>query len=402
MSAGQGVYAALLLGALVLGAWFFGLGQAVRLRLAAGVRPDSRAPYHGALCAAGAFAAGLLALVAASLLGAPVAVRLCAVIVAGVVAALLIGRTARPGFPARAVAERLARIAMLLSAGVAVVVSLGIVLTLVGEAALFFAEVPPNGFLFGLQWFPRSDVVGEAAFGSVPVFAGTVLIAAIALLVAAPLGLMIAVFLSEYATPAWRAVLKPALELLAAIPPVVYGVVALLAIGPAIQSAAAGFGATVPVQTALAAGLAVALMVLPLISSLTDDVLSAVPRELRDAGAALGAMRSEVVRDIVLPRALPGFASAVLLAVSRAVGETMIVVIAAGRAANLTANPLDTVSTVTVQIVALLTGEQVFDSAQTRAAFALGLTLFALTLALNALAVFATRRFRRTLSARPA
>ena len=143
-------------------------------------------------------------------------------------------------------------------------------------------------------------------------------------------------------------------------------------------------------------------MVLPLISSLTDDVLSAVPRELRDAGAALGAMRSEVVRDIVLPRALPGFASAVLLAVSRAVGETMIVVIAAGRAANLTANPLDTVSTVTVQIVALLTGEQVFDSAQTRAAFALGLTLFALTLALNALAVFATRRFRRTLSARPA
>lgn len=394
------IYFLTLLGGVGVGAWFFGQGQAVRLRLAAGERPHSRAPYHGALCAAFAMAGAVPALVLARGLGAPDLLSWLAVMVAGGAGALLAARKAGPQHRARERAERLARALMWLAASLSGVITLGIVVTLVAEAALFFADVSVLELLFGTRWSPqtalRGDQVGQdGTFGGLPVFAGSLLIAALALAMATPVGIMIAIYLSEYARPVTRRALKPALGVLSGIPPVVYGVFALIAIGPAVQALGGAIGLDVPVQSALAAAIAMALMVLPLISALSDDVLRAVPQSARDASSALGATPSETITRVVLPQALPGLSAAVLLAVGRAIGETMIVVIAAGRAANLTLNPLESVTTVTVQIVALLTGDQVFDSAKTRAAFALGLALFALTLLINGLALRAVRRFRR-------
>lgn len=388
-----------LLCGLVVGAWFFGQGQAVRLRVAAGQRPNSRAPYHGALCAAAAATASLCGWLVALAVGAGSAPQLLAVVLPGVLAAGVAGRLAGPGARARERAEGLARLGLLAAASLSLVITLGITLALVVEAALFFGEVSVLEFVLGTQWSPQTALrPGQAGadgrFGAVPVFAGTFLIAAVGVGLAAPVGVMIAIYLSEYASARGRAVLKPLLEVLTGIPPVVYGVFALSAVGPVVRRAGATLGLDVPVQSALAAGVAMALMILPLVSSLSDDVISAVPQDLRDGSTALGATRSETVRGVILPRALPGVAGAVLLAAGRAIGETMIVVIVASRAAVLTANPLESVTTVTVQIVALLTGDPVFDSAKTRAAFALGLALFLLTLALNAAALLAARRFR--------
>ena len=397
------VYLCLLLAAFGVGAWFYGQGQAVRLRLAEGRVPHSRSPFHGALCAAASVLVGSVVFVVGwTGLSASIADRvLWAVGMIGSMAltALLVGRRAGPAFRARVHAERLMRAALLAVASLGLVVTFAIILTLLIEALLFFGEVSVLEFLFGTQWSPqtalREDQTGQSGvFGSLPVFSGTLLITAIALVVATPIGLMIAVYLSEYASRRQRGIVKPVVEVLAGIPPVVYGFFALLTVGPLIRELAAGLGLSVPAQSALAAGLVMGLMILPLISSLSDDVLSAVPQSLRDGSLALGATPSETVRGVVVPRALPGLAGAVLLATSRAIGETMIVVMAAGRAADLTANPLDTVTTVTVQIVALVTGDQVFDSAKTRAAFALGLVLFALTLLLNIAALLIVRRVR--------
>jgi phosphate transport system permease protein len=281
----------------------------------------------------------------------------------------------------------------------AILTTVGIVLSLVFESLRFFAKIPVTDFLFGLQWSPqmalRADQVGSSgAFGAIPVIAGTLLITFIAMVVAVPPGLMIAVYLSDYASSKVRSIFKPLVEILAGIPTVVYGFFAALTIGPAFREVGQAIGISVASESALAAGLIMGVMIIPFVSSLSDDVMNAVPQSLRDGSFALGATKSETIKQVVFPAALPGIVGAVLLAVSRAIGETMIVVMAAGLAANLTANPLQAVTTVTVQIVTLLVGDQEFDSPKTLAAFALGLLLFVVTLCLNVVALSVVRKYR--------
>ncbi|MHA1114500.1 MAG: phosphate ABC transporter permease subunit PstC, partial [Alphaproteobacteria bacterium] len=254
-------------------------------------------------------------------------------------------------------------------------------------------------FLFGLNWSPqtaiRADQVGSSgAFGAVPVFAGTLLITVIAMAIAVPIGLFSAIYMSEYAKPRFRAVVKPLLEILAGIPTVVYGFFAALTVAPFLRDLGADLGFGVASESALAAGFVMGIMIIPFISSLSDDVINAVPQTLRDGAYALGATKSETVRQVIIPAALPGIVGSILLAVSRAIGETMIVVMAAGLAANLTANPFEAVTTVTVQIVTLLVGDQEFDSPKTLAAFALSLVLFFVTLILNVIALWVVRKYR--------
>jgi phosphate transport system permease protein len=260
------------------------------------------------------------------------------------------------------------------------------------ESFVFFREVPLLSFLFGTQWAPTGS---PAAFGILPLLAGTILITVIALITATPLGLFSAIYLSEYATPTLRKSLKPVLELLAGIPTVVLGFFAALTVAPFIRQVGTGLGLDVASESALAAGLVMGMMIVPLISSLSDDIINAVPQSLRDGSLAMGATPSETVKRVVLPAALPGIASAIMLAISRAIGETMIVVMAAGLAANLSFNPLAAVSTITVQIATLLVGDQEFDSAKTLSAFALGLVLFFFTLALNIAALRLVRKYRQ-------
>ena len=285
------------------------------------------------------------------------------------------------------------------SSTVAILTTAGIVLSVLFETFRFFQSVSPFDFLFGIEWSPqtaiRSDQVGASgAFGMIPLFTGTLLISAVAMLVAVPVGLMSAIYLAEYASRRLRSIAKPLLEILAGIPTVVYGFFAALAVAPAIRDLGTGFGLEVASQSALAAGLVMGVMIIPFVSSLSDDVINAVPQALREGSLGLGATKSETIRQVVLPAALPGIVGSILLAVSRAIGETMIVVMAAGLAANLTANPLEAVTTVTAQIVTLLVGDQEFDSPKTLAAFALGLVLFLITLALNIIALYVVRRYR--------
>ena len=299
----------------------------------------------------------------------------------------------------RQLTERVVRLVLWLCAAFAVAVTVGIVLSLFFEAMRFFSEVPVTEFLFGLEWSPqtalRPDQVGSSgSFGAVPVFLGTLLITAISMAVAVPLGLLSATYLAEYAHPTARKLIKPTLEILAGIPTVVYGFFAALLVAPALRSVGSPLGIEISSESALAAGLVMGVMIIPFVSSLSDDVIHAVPSALREASLALGATTAETVRQIVLPAALPGIIGAVLLALSRAIGETMIVVMAAGLAANLTANPFQAVTTVTVQIVTLLVGDQEFDSAKTLAAFALGLVLFVVTLVLNLIALVVVRRYQ--------
>jgi phosphate transport system permease protein len=289
-----------------------------------------------------------------------------------------------------------------LASGIAILTTLGIIFSLLFESIRFFASIDwrIHEFLFGTQWSPqtaiRADQVGQSgAFGGVPLFAGTALITVIAMSVAVPVGLFAAIYLSEYAGPRFRAWAKPMLEILAGVPTVVYGFFALLTVGPFLRDVALFLGYENAVtQSALSAGLVMGVMIIPFVSSLSDDVINAVPQSLRDGSYAMGATKSETVVRVLLPAALPGIVGAVLLAVSRAVGETMIVVMAAGQGANLTANPLESVTTITVQIVMLLTGDQEFDSSKTLSAFALGLVLFGLTLILNIIALRVVQRFR--------
>jgi phosphate transport system permease protein len=282
---------------------------------------------------------------------------------------------------------------------IAVFTTIGIVASVAFEAFRFFSMISPIDFLFGTTWSPqmaiREDQVGSSgSFGAVPLFAGTLLISLIAMLIAVPIGLYSAIYLAEYAHPQFRTYAKPLLEVLAGVPTVVYGFFAALTIGPALRGWGEGIGLDVASESALAAGLVMGIMIIPFVSSLADDMISAVPQSLRDGAYALGATRSETIRQVVMRAALPGIVGGVLLAVSRAIGETMIVVMAAGLAANLTANPLEAVTTVTVQIVTLLVGDQEFDSPKTLAAFALGLVLFVVTLALNFLALHIVRKYR--------
>jgi phosphate transport system permease protein len=320
-------------------------------------------------------------------------------LVVGIAAILIVRSRIRPALRARNQFESLIQGLLLLSSTIAVLTTLGIILSVLFEALRFFRMVPITEFLFGTQWSPqmaiRADQVGSSgAFGAVPLFAGTALISLIAMFVAAPIGLFSATYLAEYAAPAVRKVIKPMLEVLAGVPTVVYGFFAALTVGPALRGWGESMGLTVATESALSAGLVMGVMIIPFVSSLADDMLTAVPQSLRDGAYALGATKSETIRQVVLRAALPGIVGGLLLAVSRAVGETMIVVMAAGLAANLTANPLEAVTTVTVQIVTLLVGDQEFDSPKTLAAFALGLVLFLVTLMFNIAALYIVRKYR--------
>ena len=302
-------------------------------------------------------------------------------------------------FRARPVVERAIQNLLLASACVAIFTTLGIVLSVLFESIQFFRSVPIYDFVFGLDWSPqtaiREDQVGSSgSFGAVPLFVGTLLVSAVAMVIAVPVGLMSAIYLAEYASKNVRNFAKPALEVLAGIPTVVYGFFAALTVAPLLRDLGNSFGVSVSSESALAAGGVMGIMIIPFISSLADDVITAVPQSMRDGSLAMGATHSETIRRVVIPAALPGIVGGIMLAVSRAIGETMIVVMAAGMAANLTANPLDSVTTVTVQIVTLLTGDQEFDSPKTLAAFALGLMLFMVTLMLNIFALHIVKKYR--------
>lgn len=305
-----------------------------------------------------------------------------------------------PAFRARTRVERVVMGVLLGASLIAILTTLGIVASLIFESLRFFSMVSPIEFLFGLNWSPqmaiRADQAGSSgAFGAIPLFWGTIFIGAIiAMIVAIPLGLMSAIYLTQYASPRVRAWMKPLLEILAGVPTVVYGYFAALTVAPAIRDLGLSLGIASSTESALAAGLVMGIMIIPFVSSMADDSIAAVPQAMRDGSLAMGATTSETIKKVLVPAALPGVVGGVLLAVSRAIGETMIVVMAAGLAANLTVNPFDSVTTVTTQIVQLLTGDQEFNSPKTLAAFALGLVLFLVTLALNIVALRVVKKYR--------
>jgi phosphate transport system permease protein len=324
----------------------------------------------------------------------------------GVGAGMLASRKLSLKFRARNSVERILLIVLIACSAVAILTTVGIVFSVIFETFRFFAKVPVTEFLFGTQWSPqtalRADQVGSSgAFGAVPLFIGTTLVMFIAMCVAGPIGLFAAIYMAEYASPRARSIAKPILEVLAGIPTVVFGFFAALSVAPLIRRWGETLGLEVASESALAAGIVMGVMIIPFMSSLSDDVINAVPQSLRDGSYAMGATRSETVKRVVLPAALPGIVSAFMLSVSRAVGETMIVVMAAGLAAHTvswdlieTFNPLQAVTTVTVQIATLLVGDQEFESSKTLSAFALGFVLFFFTLILNMIALRVVARFK--------
>jgi phosphate transport system permease protein len=276
-----------------------------------------------------------------------------------------------------------------------ILITVIVVLSIFFEAIRFFSYVSPLEFLFGLSWNPvndPNDITGN--FGAIPVFAGTFLITVIAMLVAVPCGLLSAIFLTEYSSKSLRSYIKPALEMLAGIPTVVYGYFAALTVAPMLRVFAEKFGFNIASESAIGAGLVMGIMIIPFVLSISDDVINAVPQNLRDASLALGATKAETITKVIIPAALPGIMGAILLAISRAIGETMIVTMAAGLEAKLTLNPFSSVTTVTTQIVTLIVGDQEFDSAKTLSAFALALTLFLITLLLNIIALNIVNKYR--------
>jgi len=313
--------------------------------------------------------------------------------------ASLIYMRIRPEMRARNHVEQIIQVGLIICSTIAILTTIGIVLSVLFESIRFFQHVPATDFLFGMKWSPqmamRADQAGSSgSFGAVPVLAGTFMISGIALTVAVPIGLMSAIYLSEYANRRVRAWAKPIMEILAGVPTVVYGFFAALVVAPFVRDSGEMFGLNVSSESALAAGLVMGVMIIPFVSSLSDDVINAVPQAMRDGSYGLGATKSETITKVIIPAALPGIVGGVLLAASRAIGETMIVVMAAGLSANLTANPLQAVTTVTVQIVTLLVGDQEFDSPKTLVAFALGLLLFIVTLFLNVVALYLVRKYR--------
>ena len=326
----------------------------------------------------------------------------------GLVATLLIGFAAgalaflrlRPDFTARTQVERAIMVGLLLASLIAVLTTLGILASLVFETTRFFSMVSPGDFLLGTHWGPDPMATPGANvgvdYGAIPLFWGTIYIGAvIAMIVAIPLGLMSAIYLTQYASAGVRRWMKPILEILAGVPTVVYGYFAALTVAPAVRDAAQAIGiSSASSESAMAAGLVMGVMIIPFVSSMADDSIAAVPQAMRDGSLAMGATTSETIRRVLIPAALPGIVAGVMLAVSRAIGETMIVVMAAGAAARLTANPFESMTTVTFQIVAMLTGEGSFDHPATLSAFALGFVLFLVTLALNYIALRVVKRFR--------
>ncbi len=368
--------------------WFGARARAARMANS-GVTLRALPTFHGYLSATLTLVVGLSVWVVA-LLSARVSALY---VVPGAAAVAGLGSLAfiTPQLPARQIFEKIVLVLLMLASGIAVLTTIGIVASVAAESVHFFAQVPITSFLFGTDWSPTAPV---PSFGFIPLLTGTLLITLIALLVAAPLGLLSAIYLAEYADRKTRATAKPLLELLAGIPTVVLGFFAALTVAPLIKTVGASSGLSVSSESALAAGLVMGMMIVPLISSLSDDVINAVPQTMRDGSYAMGATKSETIRKVVFPAALPGIVSAFILAISRAIGETMIVVMAAGLAPNLTFNPLAAVTTVTVQISAMLVGDQEFDSAKTLSAFALGLTLFVITLILNIFALRVVRKYK--------
>ena len=322
--------------------------------------------------------------------------KLAVVISAGLVGLVLAKKRISQQFRARNQVEKLVNVGLILCSGVAILTTIGIVLSMLSEALHFFKFVSPIDFFFGTEWDPGFSTSGSAdgSYGLLPLLWGTLMVSGIALLVAVPIGLMVAIYLAEYASPRLRSWAKPTIEVLAGIPTIVYGVFALMIMGPFFKMIGDNIGIEINATSALTAGFVMGIMIVPFVSSLSDDIITQVPRTMRDGSLGLGATKSETIRQVVLPAALPGIVGAFLLAASRAIGETMIVVLAAGNSPLLHANPLEAVSTVTVTIVKQLTGDTDFASPQALVAFALGLTLFVITLGLNIIALYIVRKYR--------
>ena len=376
-----------------LGAFVATRARAASLRKSGTAIFASLPGQHGLLASTLALIAGMLGALATLFAGGGKGWMMPTVATAaGIIATLLILSQVSARLRARTIFETIVKFTLAASSAIAVLATVGIFASVVFETAAFFKQVNVLDFLFGIHWTPTGT---PPTFGFVPLFTGTMLITCIALIVAAPLGLFAAIYLAEYASLSVRRVMKPVLELLVGVPTVVLGFFAALTVAPLVRSTAASFGLDVASESALAAGLVMGMMIVPLISSLSDDIINAVPQSLRDGSYAMGATKSETIKKVVLPAALPGIVSALMLAVSRAIGETMIVVMAAGLAANLSVNPLAAVTTITVQIASLLVGDQEFDSAKTLSAFALGFVLFFITLALNYVALRIVQRYRQ-------
>ena len=374
-------------------AFMFARSQATALQTATAGRLASLPGQHGLLAGAVAMLAGL----AGVLVSMPFSHSYAWMMpVLGAAAATIAGffviSRVTPKWHARNKFEAIIMGVLIACSTVAILTTVGIFASVVFESVAFFRQVSIFEFLFTTKWSPTGT---PPTFGFIALLMGTLLITLIAITVATPLGLFSAIFLAEYASPRLRSWMKPVLEMLAGIPTVVLGFFAALTVAPLIKHTGNAIGLDVASESALAAGLVMGMMIVPLISSLSDDIINAVPQSLRDGSYAMGATKSETVKRVVLPAALPGIMSAVMLAVSRAIGETMIVVMAAGLAANLTFNPLAAVSTITVQIVTLLVGDQEFDSPKTLSAFALGIVLFFITLALNYVALRIVKKYRQ-------
>jgi phosphate transport system permease protein len=382
----------LIISVLTLAGFFLGRARALGLAQGGMGTLHSMPPYHGLLLGAMGFAAAALSTLAVSLTGgANTLLMPAAAAVLGTAAIAATYPRITATFRARNRFESLVKIVLIASSAVAIFTTIGIVFSVLLETLAFFKEVSPIEFLFGTHWAPTST---PASFGFIPLLVGTLLITFIAILVAGPLGLLSAIYMAEYASRGVRGVLKPLLEILAGVPTVVLGFFAALTVAPLIRHTGEGFGLAVASESALAAGLVMGMMIVPLISSLADDIINSVPQTLRDGSYAMGATKSETIKRVVLPAALPGIVSAFMLAISRAIGETMIVVMAAGLAANLSFNPLTAVTTITVQIATLLVGDQEFNSAKTLSAFALGFVLFCFTLVLNYIALRIVQKYR--------
>jgi phosphate transport system permease protein len=384
---------ALLIGICVTMASFIaGSSRAKTLGLNTENKLHSLPVYHGLISACLTAVTVVLALIAAQYFQLSLFAACAGVAISGTLVSLFCFLRVSADYRARTEFEYISKLILFVCAAVAVLATIGIFASVVFESISFFQSVNPVGFLFGSNWAPNGT---PPSFGFVPLLVGTLLITAIAVGVATPIGLMSAIYMSEYASPRLRSVAKPLLEMLAGIPTVVLGFFAALTVAPLIRNSGEAIGLSVASESALAAGLVMGMMIVPLISSLGDDIINSVPQSLRDGSFAMGATKSETIKRVVLPAALPGIVSAIMLAISRAIGETMIVVMAAGLAANLSFNPLSAVSTITVQIATLLVGDQEFDSPKTLSAFALGLTLFFFTLALNYLALRVVQKYRQ-------
>ncbi|HRO10741.1 phosphate ABC transporter permease subunit PstC [Amaricoccus sp.] len=358
----------------------------------------SRTTYHGLAVALAALLAGIVTFVLLNLLAtvAPeIGSRFVAIASIALALAAFVAVWARitPAFRARNLVETIVLGLLLLAATVAIFTTAAIVLSLVFSTARFFGQYSWSEFFFGTVWSPAFQ--GVSRLGMLPLLWGTLYVSAIALAVAVPIGLFTAIFLTQYASPRFRRAAKPAIEILAGIPTIVYGLFALVTVGPILRDWFAqptGLGSSS--ASVMTAGLVMGIMLIPFVSSLSDDIITAVPRAMREGSLGLGATQSETIRRVIIPAALPGIVGAVLLAASRAIGETMIVVLGAGAAAQLSLNPFEAMTTITVKIVSQLTGDTDFNSPETLVAFALGITLFVLTLGMNVLALYIVRRYR--------